>query len=57
MKQEKETETRRQAYKKPVLRTIDLAAEEVLDTGCKTGGSATNSATCGVNSCSTIGTS
>jgi hypothetical protein len=32
----KKVKKTRQAYEKPVLRTIELTAEEVLGVGCKT---------------------
>ena len=36
MKSEEKKKKSRQPYEKPRLRTIELAAEEVLATGCKT---------------------
>ncbi len=33
----KEEEGQKRKYEKPVLRLIELAAEEVLSVGCKTG--------------------
>ena len=48
----------KRAYEKPKLRTIDLAAEEVLATGCKltTGGAAPLSViNCVNNNCASEG--
>lgn len=48
----------RQAYEKPILRTIDLVAEEVLAAGCKTAtGSSTamGGGSCALTGCGFIG--
>jgi len=46
----------RQAYEKPLLRTIELVAEEVLGVGCKTQSQGNPlSASCISNNCSTLG--
>jgi hypothetical protein len=36
MKSDEKKQKKKQPYEKPRLRTIELAAEEVLATGCKT---------------------
>jgi len=41
MQSKQAKEETKQAYEKPRLRTIELAAEEVLGIGCKISGSAT----------------
>lgn len=45
--------TSKQPYEKPVLRKIELAAEEVLDVGCKTtlGDPASGANICTTNVC------
>jgi hypothetical protein len=50
MQTDKKEEKKKRVYKKPRLRTIELAAEEVLGVGCKT------ATTGGVNSdfCATL---
>jgi hypothetical protein len=58
MKSDKDKEKAKQTYQKPKLRTIELAAEEVLAVGCKlvSGGSNFGSpTTCNVPSCSVEG--
>jgi hypothetical protein len=56
MEHERRTGEQRKPYKKPSLRTIDLAAEEVLGTGCKTGGeTAVAVSTCIAGGCSGMG--
>ncbi len=50
----------KQSYEKPVLRTIELVAEEVLGRGCNKPTSGTNTGHgggCLVGSCSKVGTS
>lgn len=37
MKSENDDKSGKRVYEKPLLRVIDLAADEVLGTGCKTG--------------------
>lgn len=56
MKQEQKKQTRK-PYRKPVLRTIELTADEVLAAGCKTSGTGFNSgaAPCSANNCSAMG--
>jgi len=51
---------KKEKYEKPVLRTIELVAEEVLGTGCNkpTSGSNVGSfGSCMVGTCSRVGTS
>ncbi len=58
-KQEKQKkEKSKRVYEKPKLRTIELAAEEVLATGCKlsTGGFAFGSVPCIAGTCAGGGT-
>ena len=49
--------SKKKAYEKPKLRTIELAAEEVLAAGCKlvSGGFAPMAVPCMANGCSGIG--
>ena len=48
---------KRKAYQKPVLRRVDLIADEVLSLGCKTDTGATGpiSASCTTIPCVTLG--
>ena len=57
MIEEKQVESNRQAYEKPRLRVITLAAEEVLATGCKTQttGNPTNPTSCILLHCAAQG--
>ncbi|HTZ17834.1 MAG TPA: hypothetical protein VMB78_05280 [Dissulfurispiraceae bacterium] len=57
MKTDKKVGGARQKYEKPLLRTIELIAEEVLVVGCKTtSGTAVNNPACGVaNRCNHLG--
>jgi len=52
-----EQENKKKEYEKPKLRTIELAAEEVLAAGCKlvSGGFAPMAVPCMANGCSGIG--
>jgi hypothetical protein len=54
-------EKKKEKYEKPVLRTIELLAEEVLGTGCYKPLSGHNAGSfvvgCGVGTCSVSGTS
>jgi len=49
----------KKVYKKPKLRKIELAADEVMGIGCKLsdGGFSLDAAPCNINNCSTIDTS
>lgn len=53
----REKNTKRRTYSKPVLRFIDLVAEEVLTVGCKTstGGGKPGGFSCTSNGCSSAG--
>ena len=59
MKSDEKVKKTKQPYEKPRLRTIELAAEEVLATGCKVAGSGTfnvGAVECGIgNNCSQNG--
>jgi hypothetical protein len=57
MKTEKRQPKEKLPYEKPLLRTIELTAEEVLVAGCKTitGGGDPGPPSCADNNCSTIG--
>lgn len=56
MKIDNKKEKSKQAYEKPMLRTIELAAEEVLAVGCKTTSSpAFGSFPCAARPCSAAG--
>ena len=56
MEPDQQIEKSKQPYQKPKLRTIELAAEEVLAVGCKTVAiPAPLGATCIANTCSTLG--
>ncbi len=49
-------ENKKKEYEKPKLRTIELAAEEVLAVGCKTvGGPGPFSAICMAQACAGLG--
>jgi hypothetical protein len=52
-----EEKGKKRTYEKPRLRTIELAAEEVLAAGCKTigGGAAPFASPCMINSCAGLG--
>ena len=52
-----EEKSKKKTYEKPKLRTIELAAEEVLAAGCKTvgGGFAPLASPCLINSCTGLG--
>jgi len=52
-----EEKDKKRPYEKPRLRTIELAAEEVLAAGCKTvgGGFAPLASPCLMNSCAGLG--
>jgi hypothetical protein len=53
MKDGKNQEEKKKTYEKPRLRIIELAAEEVLASGCKltSGGSAFNAIPCSASNC------
>jgi hypothetical protein len=54
MKLDQEKKKSKKPYEKPMLRTIELAAEEVLAVGCKLAGSGNaygSVVSCIVNSC------
>ncbi|MBA4386566.1 MAG: hypothetical protein C0404_01215 [Verrucomicrobia bacterium] len=55
--EQKRPEKVKRPYKKPVLRTIELSAEEVLSVGCKTlsGGFDAGATPCSLNNCSAMG--
>ena len=57
MENNKNEENSKQPYEKPRLRTIELAAEEVLGVGCKTAAGATGPAipTCSISMCVQLG--
>jgi hypothetical protein len=58
MKSDETKEDQKRLYEKPRLRTIELAAEEVLAIGCKTAGdfAAGGNPICGVgNNCIQLG--
>ena len=57
MATDKVSNNSRQVYEKPLLRTIELVAEEVLGVGCKTAsqGNPISPSSCIANSCSTLG--
>lgn len=59
MQPDQKEEKKKRMYEKPRLRTIELAAEEVLAVGCKLdfGGNAPGGITCIENSCVDGGTS
>ena len=54
---QKKGEKGKRVYEKPRLRTIELAAEEVLGVGCKLagGGFDFGAAPCAANNCSQLG--
>ena len=57
MQPNQEMEKTKKQYEKPRLRTIELAAEEVLGVGCKmaSGGGGPSPPTCQASSCIDIG--
>jgi hypothetical protein len=58
MKPEQEKEKNKRSYEKPMLRVIELAAEEVLAIGCKQATGATafgNAVGCIANPCAAQG--
>jgi len=56
MEDDEKKENAKRVYEKPLLRSIDLVAEEVLATGCKTkGSSAVGKPTCHSRPCSVLG--
>jgi hypothetical protein len=58
MQADQAKEKKKRPYEKPRLRTIELAAEEVLGVGCKTTGETApyGGPPCSVSNCSQIGT-
>ena len=57
MQPDQKKEEKKHVYEKPRLRTIELAAEEVLGVGCKlaSGGFASGAAPCPINTCALAG--